>query len=366
MSALAGNTSAALSNAELFTSVALDRERSYAILANIADGIVAVDREGNVVLWNAAAERITGVPESEAVGHTVADALQRDLDSEGEPGRLLSIERGTEEVWLSVTEAVMRDPAGVIAGRIFAFRDISADRLVEEMKSEFVATVSHELRGPLTSIYGFSETLLREDVLFGEEERRTFLGYIASESERLTSIVDALLNVARLTTGDLQVTLAPTDVRSVVSEVVGGVEDAVSNGNRFVLDLPDEPLAAQADREKLRQILAALVDNAIKFSPNGGTITVAARSTGDGIELRVEDEGVGIPLSEQERIFRKFYRGTVASSGTGLGLFIAQGLVSAMGGRISVDSQEGKGSRFTFELPVASGSLAVDEERPRV
>jgi len=366
LSALAANTSAALSNAELFTSVALDRERSFAILANIADGIVAVDREGHVVLWNEAAERITGVPGAEAHGRTVEEALQRELESDGEaPGRLISIQRGSEEVWLSVTEAVMLDPMGAVSGRIFAFRDISADRLVEEMKSEFVSTVSHELRGPLTSIYGFAETLLREDVLFGDEERRIFMGYIASESERLTAIVDALLNVARLTTGDLHVNLAPTDVRAVVSEVVGGV-DGEANSHRFVLDLPEEPLAAQADREKLRQILAALVDNAIKFSPNGGTVTVAARRTGEGVELRVEDEGVGIPQSEQERIFRKFYRGAIASSGTGLGLFIAQGLVSAMGGRIFVDSEEGKGARFTFELPLASGSLAVEEERPRV
>ena len=214
LEALAANTSAALSNAELFTSVALDRERSYAILANIADGIVAVDRDSHVVLWNAAAERITGVAGADALGRTVEDVLQRSLSVRAASrGRLVAIQRGTEEVWLSVTEAVMRDPAGAVAGRIFAFRDISADRLVEEMKSEFVATVSHELRGPLTSIYGFAETLLREDVLFGEEERRTFLRYIASESERLTSIVDALLNVARLDTGDLQVELAPTDVR---------------------------------------------------------------------------------------------------------------------------------------------------------
>jgi signal transduction histidine kinase len=233
------------------------------------------------------------------------------------------------------------------------------------MKSEFVATVSHELRGPLTSIYGFAETLLREDVLFGEEERRTFLGYIASESERLTSIVDALLNVARLDTGDRQVDLAPTDVRTVVSEVIGGVDEPTANGHRFVLDLPDSPLAAQADRDKLRQVLSALLDNAVKFSPYGGTVKVAARRTDDVVEVTVEDEGVGIPVSEQERIFRKFYRGGDATSGTGVGLFIAQGLVSAMGGHISVQSEEGKGSQFTFDLPLAADTV-LQEEQPRV
>jgi PAS domain S-box-containing protein len=364
IAALAANTAAALSNAELYTSVALDRERSAAILGNVADGIVAVDRDGDVVLWNASAERITGIPASEAVGRTIDQILQRDLESDREQTRLVSIERGTEEVWLSVTEALMRDPAGAVAGRIFAFRDISADRLVEEMKSEFVATVSHELRGPLTSIYGFAETLLREDINFGEDERRTFLGYIASESERLTAIVDALLNVARLDTGDLQVTLAPTDVSAVVSEVVAGVEDAASNEHAFVLDLPSEPLSATADRDKLRQVLSMLIDNALKFSPSGGTVTIGVRPAEDAIAVSVEDEGVGIPQSELERIFRKFYRAGDGAVGTGVGLFIAQGLITAMGGRITVQSEEGKGSLFTFDLPAAHA--VVQEERPRV
>ena len=119
----------------------------------------------------------------------------------------------------------MQDPLGGVAGRIFAFRDISADRMVEQVKSDFVAAVSHELRTPLTSIYGFAETLLRQDIPFGEEERRTFLGYIASESARLTEIVDQLLNVARLGAGDLHVELDRIDVGSVVSEVVGTVEE---------------------------------------------------------------------------------------------------------------------------------------------
>src|SRR5205823_12434915 len=186
------------------------------------------------------AEQITGVPEEEALGRTVEQVLQRGLESQGDTpagNQLVSIVRGGEDVWLSLTEAVMRDPAGAVAGRIFAFRDISADRGVEQMKSDFVAAVSHELRTPLTSIYGFAETLLRQDVLFGEEERRTFLGYIASESERLTTIVDQLLNVARLDTGDLHVNLAPTDVRAVVSDVVQLAEQTPSaNGHDFVVD----------------------------------------------------------------------------------------------------------------------------------
>ena len=371
LNALAGNASAALASAELYQRVALEKERSVAILANIADGIVAVDREGRVVLWNDAAERITGVRAVDAVGRSTAQVLQRTLESgdETERGdRLLSIRRDDDDVWLSLTEAIMRDPAGGVSGRIFAFRDISAERVVEQMKSDFVTAVSHELRTPLTSIYGFAETLLRQDVLFGEEERRTFLGYIASESERLTTIVDQLLNVARLDTGDLQVNLAPTDVRAVVSEVVQVAEQTPSaDCHDFVVDLPEGPLDAEADSDKLRQILANLVDNAIKFSPDGGKVIVTARANGEVAEVRVVDEGIGIPEEEQRRIFTKFYRGEAvtrdpSTTGTGLGLFIAQGLVSAMGGRMWVDSREGAGSSFAFELPLARQAALSGQE----
>jgi PAS domain S-box-containing protein len=355
--ALSANTSAALSNAELYQRVALEKERSAAILENIADGIVAVDRDGDVVLWNRAAEQITGVPPSDAFGRPPEHSIGRALSAEG----LVSIDRGGSEIWLSVTEAVMRDPAGVVAGRIYAFRDISSERIVEQMKTQFVSTVSHELRTPLTSIYGFAETLLREDVLFGDEERKVFVGYIASESERLTRIVDALLNVARLDTGDLHVQIAPTDVTPVLTDVVTAVEqEANREEHSFVLDLPTEPLTAEADADKLRQVLSHLVENAVKYSPQGGTVTIAVRRKRDRLEFEVADQGIGVPESERERIFRKFYRaerdgseGASGTGGTGLGLFIAQGLVNAMGGRIWVESSEGEGSRFAFELPAA-------------
>lgn len=360
LAALAGSAAAARANAELYQGVKHEQQRSEAILANVADGIVAVDREGKVVLWNPAAEQITGVPAGDAVGRTTTEALGRGLEAEtGGPGgsRLVAVRRGGEEAWLSLSEAVMTDPSGAVAGRILAFRDISVERAVEQMKSDFVSTVSHELRTPLTSIYGFAETLLRQDVLFAEAERETFLRYIASESERLTAIVDRLLSVAQLDTGAMSVLLAATDVGQIVAEAVSAAESALSeNGHRFVVSLEDEPLAAEADRDKLGQVLAHLLDNAVRYSPSGGTVTVGARRSESVVEVRVEDEGNGIPRGEQERIFRKFYRGesasrSVGAGATGLGLFIAEGLVTAMGGRIWVDSSEGRGATFVFELP---------------
>ena len=360
--ALGASAAAARANAELYQGVSQEQQRSEAILANVADGIVAVDRDGKVVLWNPAAERVTGVPQADALGRTPMQALGRPLEAaEGVLGgsRLVPIRRGNEEVWLSLSEAVMTDPAGAVAGRIFAFRDISAERSVEQMKSDFVSTVSHELRTPLTSIYGFAETLLRQDVLFGEEERATFLRYIASESERLTAIVDRLLSVAKLDSGDMAVQLAETDVGAVVSEAVRSLEaGGAANDHLFVVALSDEPLAAAADRDKLGQVLAHLLDNAIRYSPAGATVTVAARRCDDTVEVSVEDEGVGIPHADKERIFSKFYRGdsaagAVGAGATGLGLFLAEGLVTAMGGRIWVDSDEGHGSTFVLALRAA-------------
>jgi PAS domain S-box-containing protein len=347
--ALAANAAAALTNAELYQRVGLEREQSVAILANIADGIVAVDRDGHVVLWNRAAEEITGVPASEAVGRTPSQVLQRELESElGGTNRLVAVKRGDEDVWLSLSETVMRDPAGGVAGRIFAFRDISAEHELEQMKSDFVSTVSVALRTPLTSIYGFAQTLLREDVAFTDAERRTFLDFIARESGGLTTIVDALLNAARLDKGDLDVTLQPTDVVGVVRNVVD-TASAHANGHRFVADVDGVPVRAQADPDKLRQVLDQLVENAVKYSPGGGTVTVSVERRADVVEISVADEGVGIAAGDVDRIFSKFTKVT-SGPGTGLGLFIARGLVREMGGRMWVESTEGVGARFVFAL----------------
>jgi two-component system sensor histidine kinase VicK len=250
----------------------------------------------------------------------------------------------------------MLDAAGSVAGRIFAFRDVSSERVVEQMKSDFVATVSHELRTPLTSIYGFAETLMRGDVQFSDPERATFLGYIASESERLINIVDDLLSVARLETGTLRLNVEETDVAAVAREAVARMKEHAERCE-FELDFPSTGVMVEADREKLSQVIQSLVDNAVKFSPQGGRIVISARKRADAAEVRISDEGMGIPRADQQRIFSKFYRaesGAPGAQGTGLGLFLARGLILAMGGKIWVESKEGQGSTFVFELPVST------------
>ena len=203
----------------------------------------------------------------------------------------------------------------------------------------------------MTSIYGFAQTLLREDVDFSEIERRTFLEFIARESEGLTSIVDTLLNAARLDKGDLAVTLSPTDVVDVVHTVVS-TASGDANGHRFVAEVDGSPGRAHADPDKLRQVLDQLVANAVKFSPGGGTVTVSVERRADAIEIAVADEGVGIPAGDVDRIFSKFTK-IASGPGTGLGLFIARGLVREMGGRMWVESTEGVGARFVFALTPA-------------
>ncbi len=357
LTALAATSSASAANAELYQRVAEEKERSGAILANIADGIVAVDRDDRIVLWNAMAEHITGVPASEALGRSVPEVLQRELSTNGTEGvveRHVAIRRGGDEVWLALSEAVMLDLAGAVAWRIFAFRDVSSERGVEQMKSDFVSAVSHELRTPLTSIYGFAETLQRSDVDFTDVERETFLRHIAAESERLIRIVDDLLSVARLEAGTLEVAREPTDLGDALRDAVAAAQGREEGRHRFSVRVEPAELAVRADREKLGQVLANLLDNAVRYSPEGGTIIVSARGRAQAAEVTVADEGIGISEPDRQRVFAKFFRSerAPAGQGTGLGLFLVRGLVTAMGGRIWLESEEGQGSRFTFELPL--------------
>ena len=246
----------------------------------------------------------------------------------------------------------MRDPTGAVAGRIFAFRDISAEHELEQMKTDFVSTVSVELRTPLTSIYGFAQTLLREDVDFSDAERRTFLDFIARESEGLTTIVDALLNAARLDKGDLTVTLAPTDVVRGRAQR-GRRPPAHANGHRVRRrGRRQSPVARRPIRTSCGRCSTS--SSRTRSSSRRAAAPSPSRSSAapDAIEIAVADEGVGIPAADVDRIFSKFTK-VASGPGHGLGLFIARGLVREMGGRMWVESTEGVGARFVVRAHAA-------------
>ncbi len=277
----------------------------------------------------------------------------------------IRLERGGREIWLSATAASLRDPREELPGTVFAIRDVSDERRLDQVKSDFVATVSHELRTPLTSIYGFAETLLRADTTFGEDDRATFVRYIATEAERLTRLVDGLLSATRLEAGAVQLALGPVDVPGLAREVATAARGR-SDRHRVKLVVPAQPVYALADQDRVRQVLINLVDNAIKYSPSGGEVKVQARGRGKLVEVRVSDQGIGISELDQRNLFRKFFRVDASQRGgirgVGLGLFLVRGFVAAMGGRIWVESELGKGSTFVVELPACEEAPSATRE----
>ena len=357
--------------------VAVDRARLYReveeradagrVLTYVADGVLLVDRDGVVRLWNPAAESITGIPASELVGYAATDRIggwREALDSvpvasspdPGHPEVIVPIESRDGERWISVAGVQFFD------GTVYAFRDVTEVRRLEELKADFIATASHELRTPLAAVYGAAQTLLRHDFALDEAGRDRFISLIADESDRLGRIVNEILLANQLDAGRVDLGTEAFDPGELVERVVDAAR--VHAPPNIVLErvVPAEVAPVAADRDKVRQVLVNLVENAIKYSPGGGRIEVGlepGHESGAGtVVFYVKDEGLGIPREEQARIFEKFYRldpnMTRGVGGTGLGLYICSELVSRMGGHIWVESAEGEGSTFLLQLPAES------------
>jgi signal transduction histidine kinase len=226
------------------------------------------------------------------------------------------------------------------------------------LKSDFVSTISHELRTPLAAIYGAALTLRREDVLLGEPQRAGLLEVIASESDRLARIVNDILWVSRLESGGMQTKVETCDGVELARSVVEAARNYVPPSIKLKLTAPKVTPPIEADPDKARQVLTNLIDNAIKYSPDGGRVTVEITVEGQRLRYAVRDEGLGVPPAEHRRIFEKFYRLdpglTRGVGGTGLGLYISRELLDRMGGRIWVESSGTGGSTFVAELPIAA------------
>jgi two-component system phosphate regulon sensor histidine kinase PhoR len=253
--------------------------------------------------------------------------------------------------WVAVTGVAFDE------GVVYALRDVSDEQAFERARSDFVATASHELRTPLAAVYGAARTLRRTDIEIPVEQQERFLDIIVSETERLTAIVSQILLAGQLEEGRVDVASKATDLGPLVESVLESARLRAPDQVELRLERNGAPAVALADEDKLRQVLVNLLDNAIKYSPDGGDVSVELAGGHGRIRLTVRDRGLGIPPGEQERIFEKFYRLDPALTrgvgGSGLGLFISRELVSRMGGSLTVRSQRGEGAAFVVDLPAA-------------
>ena len=348
---LAARAAVAVDNSRLFNE-AEQRAEAAEALDSIADGVFLVDTGGIVRIWNAGAEAITGIPLAEVRGRsaaTVFDGWDEIAAVAGATPRTVPTTIDGRELWLSISGVPSSD------GMAYAFRDVTADRQLDRLKSDFVATVSHELRTPLAAVYGAAITLAERDFTGREELRRELVTQIAEQAARLSAIVDDILFVGKLEAGGLRLEPATVDVVDVARAAVEAARIRAGGSTEVTLRAVAESSTIETDAGRLRQVLDNLLDNAIKYSPNGGAIELRVDEDDRWTRLAVTDHGVGIPAGELARIFEKFYRldphQTRGVNGTGLGLYVCRELVERMDGRINVASLPGRGSTFVVELP---------------
>ncbi len=359
---LAARAAIAVENARLYREAERRAEAALA-LAYVGDGVVLLDRDGRVRFWNAAAAAITGVREASAIGRRPAEVVPAweeltrlaELADAETPERArpvtVPIATASGDRWVAVTGVAFDE------GVVYALRDVSDEQALERARSDFVATASHELRTPLAAVYGAARTLRRTDIEIPAEQHDRFLDIIVSETERLTAIVSQILLAGQLEEGRVDVTTVATDLRALAESVLDSTRLRSPEPIELRLEQNGVRAVALADEDKLRQVLVNLLDNAIKYSPDGGDVVIELAGGHGRVRLAVRDRGLGIPLGEQERIFEKFYRLDPALTrgvgGSGLGLFISRELVSRMGGSLTVRSQQGEGAAFVVDLPAA-------------
>ncbi|HEX3728230.1 MAG TPA: ATP-binding protein [Opitutaceae bacterium] len=341
-------------------------DRTAALFDRMVEGIAVTDASGKIRLANRAAGELFGF-EPPAVGRTLLEAMRRHevaavaekLEREAEVlGYEMCLEGAGAVRYLQINALALRDALGDRAGAIFVFHDVTRLRQLEAMRQEFVANVSHELRTPLSLIKSAAETLIdsaREDPAM----RARFLEIIDRNANRLTLLIDDLLLLSTLDSGRLRLELQPVLLRSAAQEVTDDFQTR-AGARRVGLEnsVPGE-LLVRADPERLRQVLSNLLDNAIKYGREEGRVELSAGLLPDGrVEVRVRDDGPGLPAEVQPRIFERFYRVDKARSreqgGTGLGLAIVKHVVQAHGGEVRLESRLGHGTTFCFTLPAAA------------
>ena len=335
----------------------------------LPDGLVVADDAGRVVVFNRAAARLTGIAAEEATGKYVYDVLPfRDLDSRDwwmcvdpynglatrsrHPERSLFLGDGLE---LLVSVGYVRDArSGPVRRLVISLRGAQQRARLERSRAELVSTVAHELRAPLTSVKGFTATLLAKWSRFSDDQKRVMLETVNADADRVTRLITELLDVSRIESGRMEVRRQLVDVPERARKIIAGRVASGESEDRFRLDAAHDLPETWLDADKIDQILSNLVENAVRHG--AGIVSVVVQRTrgsgdqGEAITVSVRDQGEGIPPEMSLRVFRQFWRGK-RRGGTGLGLYIVKGLVEAMDGDIRVNHAPGGGAEFRFTLP---------------
>lgn len=378
---------AAARNAELYSNLQLEKQRLDVIFRNSSDAIFMADRAGRLVAFNRAAELLTGWPAIEAAKRTGAEVFPP-----GDPAQP-SLSVATAQVladgaaMTSVVQATVLTRSGSLrhVDASYAYvpasngegpfalavvRDVSHQKEVERLKSDFISMVSHELRTPLAVIKGYAATLLNSNLNLEPARQIRFIHGINDASDRLTRLIDNLLSVSRLESGRFKLNPQTVNLAEVIRKVVAGLRSSAGRRNLQCV-MPPDGLTVRADHDQIEQVLVNLVSNAIKYSSDGGEVVVELRDLKGPLPvpdltvpvtgpqrwaiLSVRDDGIGIPANQVRLVFDKFYRGDVPAvrrvAGTGLGLYICRSIVEAHQGHIWVESQQGIGSTFYVALP---------------
>ncbi len=352
------------------TSLEIDK----GVYDELPDGVLVLDASGAVRVANPAAARILGIDAEQLLGRSLEQVLPLD-DLQGrdwwacsqpfsglqtrsrQPERRLVVREGQMQGReLLVTAAFVRDDNRVLQRVVIALRDNSARERTDRSRADLVSTVAHELRSPLTSVKGFTATLLAKWDRFSDDQKKVMLETVNADADRVTRLLTELLDVSRIDAGRLEMRKQVIDLEAIAHKVVNGQVAAGEPASRFAVTLAGPLKEIWADPDKIEQVLANLVENALRHG--AGTVSVRINPSTDGAEVFVEDEGAGIPEDTAVRVFTRFWRGNRAR-GTGLGLYIVKGLVEAHGGSVEVGRAPGGGAQFRFLLP--AGSPPYDE-----
>ncbi len=341
-----------------------ERNQATAILDSMAEGVIAVDPQGRILLMNPTAGMLLDIAPAKAIGQSVFETVRHPEAQALVRAVLQNRERATKDIALfQPKERALRlhgvpcEGSGTGALAIVVIQDVTETNRYEQLRKEFVANVSHELKSPLTSIRGLTETLLGGALADAANNRR-FVQLIDEDAARLSRLIEDLLALSQIESQAIPLKLSIVELRPLIESIVTSLQPGLSQRRiTTTLELA-VGLAVRADPDRLRQVVLNLIENAIKYNRELGAIVVSASANGAWVTVTVADTGIGIPEQALPRIFERFYRVDKARSrelgGTGLGLAIVRHIVEAHGGNISVDSTLNHGSKFSFTVPFAS------------